>query len=570
MEDNALLRRFVEKRADEAFRALVERHVNLVYFAALRQTGNAATAEDVVQEVFTDLARKAPGLVDRPVLAGWLYTSTRYAAANARRAEGRRRAREQEAYAMQEIMRDDEPVADWGRLRPVIDDALHALSEVDREAVLLRFFQGRAFAEIGAALRLTEEAARKRVERALDKMAAVLAKRGVTSTSAAVGAAMAAQGALAAPAGLAASVAGTALTGATAAGGAAGVGLLAWLGSAKTTLGFGLVAVAGFATAFHQVNETQRRAAEAAEMGRERNALQARLRDMERRLTAAEQRATAAEQDTALLLNAVQSRVSAAGAAKAAGEAGESAERVALAEQAIDERHRRGQELARTGDLAGALREFLWCFDEVMTRSDSLQSTRGTALLADIGRLGERYPLALDALRQRRDAAEKKVLAGAHEHEAIAAFAAINRQFKEDARTVEVLLRLPENDAARRALATFAFDELVRRQRYTDALLGKPVPEMQAQFEGSAEREAVAAGLPGAKVAAEIQAYRREQVIKRMATNIEVLAGTGRIAEARWFVNKLLAYDNSDATRRRIEDHLARAGRAGWRILGDA
>ena len=77
--------------------------------------------------------------------------------------------------------RNDEPVADWGRLRPVIDDALHALSELDREAVLLRFFQGRAFAEIGAALRLTEEAARKRVERALDKMAGALAKRGVTS-----------------------------------------------------------------------------------------------------------------------------------------------------------------------------------------------------------------------------------------------------------------------------------------------------------------------------------------------------------------------------------------------------
>src|SRR5262245_36874095 len=142
MEDTDLLRRYVEERSENAFAALVQRHVGLVYHAALRQlAGDAAMAEDVTQAVFTDLARKAGKLVDRPVLTGWLYTSTRFAAAKARRTEARRRVREQEVFVMQETLRnaDDHASADWERLRPVIDDALHALDETDREAVLLRF-----------------------------------------------------------------------------------------------------------------------------------------------------------------------------------------------------------------------------------------------------------------------------------------------------------------------------------------------------------------------------------------------------------------------------------------------
>src|SRR5882672_2564349 len=169
--DTELLRRYVEDRSEAAFAELVRLHLNLVYFAALRQVGgDAHRAKDVAQAVFTDLARTASALSRHAVLTGWLYTSTHYAAAKAVRAEQRRQTHEQEARTMNEILQSSAPETDWDRLRPVLDDVMLQLNEADREAVLLRFFEGRPFADVGAKLRLSEDAARMRVERALDKM----------------------------------------------------------------------------------------------------------------------------------------------------------------------------------------------------------------------------------------------------------------------------------------------------------------------------------------------------------------------------------------------------------------
>ena len=204
-DDAELLRRYAEEKSEEAFAELVERHLGLVYHAALRQCGgDAYRAQDVAQAVFADLARKAATLARRPVLAGWLYTSTRYAAAQAVRTEVRRQAREQEAHAMSEILSgiDAEPAADWEQLRPVIDDALHGLGERDREAVLLRFFEGRSFADVSAKLSVSEDAARMRVDRALERMRALLARHGVTSTTTALAAALSSQAVASVPAGL--------------------------------------------------------------------------------------------------------------------------------------------------------------------------------------------------------------------------------------------------------------------------------------------------------------------------------------------------------------------------------
>lgn len=252
IDDAQLLRRYAEDRTEEAFAELVRRHLNLVYSAALRQTnGDAHLARDVAQLVFTDLARKAAALAEHRVLAGWLFTSTRFAAAKLVRGERRRQAREAEAQTMNEILHEPAENHDWERVRPVLDAALSELSEADREAVLLRYFEGREFAEVGARLRLTENAARMRVERALDKLHGLLARRGVTSTTAALGAALAGQAVVAAPAGLAAAVTGAALAGvgATIAGTAAGTGAAAtatFMTMTKLQIGFAsALAVAG-------------------------------------------------------------------------------------------------------------------------------------------------------------------------------------------------------------------------------------------------------------------------------------------------------------------------------------
>ena len=73
INDADLLCRYVKDQAEDAFRELVERHLNFVYSAALRQVnGDAHLARDVTQLVFADLARKAGSLTGRRVLAGWL------------------------------------------------------------------------------------------------------------------------------------------------------------------------------------------------------------------------------------------------------------------------------------------------------------------------------------------------------------------------------------------------------------------------------------------------------------------------------------------------------------------
>jgi RNA polymerase sigma factor (sigma-70 family) len=153
-EDAELLRRYAEEGANDAFAELVQRHVDLVYSAALRQlNGDAHLAADATQLVFTDLARKAPTLVRHRVLAGWLFTSTRYATAKLVRGERRRHAREREAQLMHETSHDDSTVQlDWQRVRPVLDDVIGELGDRDREVILLRFFEGRDYADVGAKL----------------------------------------------------------------------------------------------------------------------------------------------------------------------------------------------------------------------------------------------------------------------------------------------------------------------------------------------------------------------------------------------------------------------------------
>jgi RNA polymerase sigma factor (sigma-70 family) len=258
-DDAELLRRYSENGAQDAFTELVQRHVNLVYSVALRQlNGDSHLAADATQLVFTDLARKARTLLGHRVLAGWLFTSTRFATAKLVRGERRRHARETEAQLMHEINHTDSATQlDWQRVRPVLDEVIGELRDADREAILLRFFEGRDYASVGAQLSLSDNTARMRVERALDKLRVLLQRRGLTSTSATLGMALANQAVTAAPAGLAMTVAGAALAGGSTTIGMAGTatagGAAAWMNfMSMTKLQLGIssaLAVAG-ATGF--------------------------------------------------------------------------------------------------------------------------------------------------------------------------------------------------------------------------------------------------------------------------------------------------------------------------------
>jgi len=212
--DGELLRRYTESKSEDAFAELVQRHLDLVYSAALRQVnGDSQLAQDVAQLVFSDLARKADRLRGREALAGWLYTGAHYAAAKAVRAEQRRHTREQEGHAMQELLTDGASNPDWEALRPILDTAMHEISDSDREVIVLRYFENRPHSEVGRQLGLSDDSARKRTERALEKLRMVLTRRGITTSTTALSLLLPAHSIQAAPAGLAAAISTTAALG---------------------------------------------------------------------------------------------------------------------------------------------------------------------------------------------------------------------------------------------------------------------------------------------------------------------------------------------------------------------
>ncbi len=205
MDDRRLLRRFVEENSQEAFAALTARYLTLVYSVCRRELADTEAAEDVTQAVFLILARKAPSLSRHVVLSGWLFQTARFAAKNARTREARRKAYEERAARL--VPATEETDAAWAEIEPLLNPALAALAEGERRCVLLRFFQGMTFAEAGAALGLSEEAARKRVTRALEKMRKFLGKEGVVVPGVALAVLLTAHAATAAPAPVVAAVA---------------------------------------------------------------------------------------------------------------------------------------------------------------------------------------------------------------------------------------------------------------------------------------------------------------------------------------------------------------------------
>ncbi len=298
MDDMELLREYATRHSEEAFATLVTRHIDLVYSAALRHTRNHHHAQEITQTVFLVLARKARSLNPRTVLAGWLFQTARLTAANYVRSEIRRARREQEACMQSDP--NDHAGESWRHVAPILNEIIGGLREKDRDAIVLRFLQGKDYRQVAATLGATEEAAQMRVSRALEKMRKMFAKRGVALSAAALGGALTAQGTQAAPAGLAATVVagavhGTALTASTLTLAEATLRIMAWT-KAKVAIGAGVVVL--LAVQHHQNAVQARQIAAAREQ----------LDGQAEALATAEGRVQELEQQTAGILETVASQ----------------------------------------------------------------------------------------------------------------------------------------------------------------------------------------------------------------------------------------------------------------------
>ncbi len=244
--DQQLLREFALTQSQAAFRVLVERHQSMVFGTARRRMHSDHAAADVAQNVFVALARKAAWLSVRTNVGGWLYKSTLMEAARRQRDEARRGQRERhysEEMNIRGTCDEDTDAPRAADLMPLLDDALAGLSEADREAIVLRFFRGMSLRETGAAMGTTEEAARKRVSRALEKLSLVFKRRGATASAAFIATAMLPKAAEAAvPAGWAAQVVSSAA--ALPATGAAGLAFLKAAALSKTQVAVACLAAA--------------------------------------------------------------------------------------------------------------------------------------------------------------------------------------------------------------------------------------------------------------------------------------------------------------------------------------
>lgn len=244
MDDWQLLNEYATRNSEDAFRTLVDRYAAMVYHTALRQVGSHQAAQEVTQGVFIALAQKAGKISREIVLSGWLFRATRFAVLNLVRDENCRSRYEQEAMSMQTTSQSDDANSVWEQILPHLNDAIDRLSQTDREVVLIRFFGNKTHKEVARVLGITEDTAKKRLSRALERLRTIFARRGVVVPSVTLVAAFTAFGAQAAPSGLIASVAAVALSHGTVGGAstlavAKGVLKLMALAKAKTAIAIG-------------------------------------------------------------------------------------------------------------------------------------------------------------------------------------------------------------------------------------------------------------------------------------------------------------------------------------------
>jgi len=212
--DSQLLRNYAGHRSEAAFSELVRRHLDLVYSVALRMVRDSHLAEDVTQGVFLALARNASQLSGRLVLSSWLHRTAQNIAAQTVRTIERRRAREQEAAAMNQLLAAESD-APWEHIAPHLDAALGELTEPDRDAVMLRYFERKSARQMAFTLGISEDAAQKRVSRAVERLREHFARQGIAVGASGLVLALSAHAVQAAPVGLAVTISTAAALGGT-------------------------------------------------------------------------------------------------------------------------------------------------------------------------------------------------------------------------------------------------------------------------------------------------------------------------------------------------------------------
>lgn len=571
LDDRELLTRYARSGSEEAFAVLVQRYVNSVYSAAYRQMSDSHQAEEVTQAVFLLLARKAGSFGRGVILGGWLHRAARFIAADMRR--GARRRLERETRAMEQSSANSES-SSWEHLAPLLDEGLDSLKDQDRHVLLLRFFRQLELRDVAAELDITEDAAQKRVSRALARLRDFYGRRGAVVSVSALGGVLAAEVVQAAPLAL-----GPAIVSAAATSVVAGSSMLSLTSIMNLMLSTKMksAALALALTALTATTVTQR--VGARHLREENRLLQQETRELESRLTASRSLpdpAVGGGEDLDLLrrqaaevhqlrgeLGSLQQLL------RALAETGQlpSNQRSTGADEPNDpavadlgpmERWQLAKDLLRDRRPGDALEHFLWCFDEGMAKDPAFSGVRLSFMLTDLADLAQSYPPAFQALRERRDALAAKLHSEAAGTLQTLELITLNEKLGEPELNLTLADQLEHGSPARTAIFRGLAESLLAEQRYGDLLrIGDPL----ALYADQEERLSISLTTLQGRPAAETASAGLARNLSRLGLNgFEALAGAGDTARALDLADRLLARDGSAEMRRQLIQRAHRSG----------
>jgi hypothetical protein len=461
----------------------------------------------------------------------------------------------------------------WKEIEPHLDDAMETLGETDRSALVLRYLENKSLREVGSALGMNENAAQKRVARALEKLRAVFTRRKIGISTTALAGAMATFGVQAAPAMLHGAIvaAASSITVAAVGGGFLAPILTNLMTITKTKVTLA-AAAAVVATQFAVHQNTARELRKETEAWRAATVeLQSREPEIaadpngaaelaQLRGEAARLREDAAEvltlRGVANVLRRENIELKAA-LATGSGVVGPEPEDAVLNNPMS--RMKLGEQLAKDGAFEKALEHLLWCYDEGVKSNPAFVGVRSSFLLGSLARLGESYPAAKDALIQRRDAAEAQLKAGSRDTMLAHDFVRLNGALEDPGRTLEMFDGIPAGDPQRGIVVEAAFEELLNAKRY-DAIFEAITPE--SFFGKSVQRFNAVLDNPHIAPNASLQTSMLESLIGAGGQAVETLAGAGHTQRAIGLIDLVLLHDATLETVEDLKRHARRAGNA--------